>query len=134
MQIENILYAISQLIHNFGAVAVTALPLIALKFRLSGSQLRITYKLIGLAWVMQSASGAGFGLVSYYVVGSLPELHHIALSALVVKITCALISIVLVSCKLAGILNQIKDKSLLVGLSGLGITALSSAAILRWFS
>lgn len=48
MQIENVLYAISQLIHNFGAVAVTALPLIALRFGLVGPRLRMTYKLIGL--------------------------------------------------------------------------------------
>ena len=134
MQIENILYAISQLIHNFGAVAVTALPLIALKFRLNEQQLRSAYKFIGAAWLVQSTSGAGFGLISYYVVGSLPELHHIALFALILKITCALTAIILVTTNLAGLLNGIKDKLFLTILSGLGLTALSSAAILRWFS
>lgn len=134
MQIENILYAVSQIVHNFGAVAVTALPLVALKFKLTGRQLRSFYKLIGLAWLAQSASGAGFGLTSYYVVGSLPELHHIALSALVLKITCAVIAIGLVSGILIRLINGQKEKLLLTIFSGLGLTALISAAILRWFS
>jgi hypothetical protein len=134
MQIENVLYAISQLIHNFGAVAVTALPLIALRFALIGPQLRMTYKLIGLAWVVQSASGAGFGAISYYIVGSLPELHHIAISALLLKITCALSSIALIIAKLMGHQNGVSDRLMLSILSVLGMIALSSAAILRWFS
>ena len=134
MQIENYLYATAQLIHNFGAVAVTALPLIALIFSLDPVKLQAAYKLIIVAWVAQSVSGAGFGLISYFVVGSLPELHFFAFSSLILKITCAASAITLVGAKLLGLRTVLRDRSLLIILSTLGSTALASAAVLRWFS
>ena len=76
MQLENILYAGVQIAHNFGAAAVTGLPIAALWLELARTPLRKIAWLTLLAWLVQSTSGAGFGIVSYFVVGQLPEIRH----------------------------------------------------------
>src|SRR5208337_5421806 len=100
MQLENILYAGVQIAHNFGAVAVTGLPIAALRFEPAGTILRRIYGLALLAWLVQAASGACFGMVSYFMLGELPEIHDLALIALYVKILCACLAIVLLVGKL----------------------------------
>jgi hypothetical protein len=134
MQLENILYAGVQIAHNFGAAAVTGLPIAALWLELARTPLRKIAWLTLLAWLVQSTSGAGFGIVSYFVVGQLPEIHHLALAALSIKIGCAVLAIVLLAAKLLGRVEAASDKAILVSLAGLGSTALTCAAILRWFS
>lgn len=134
MQLDNALYAGVQIVHNFGAAAVVGLPLAALRFEATGPTLRGIYWLALLAWLAQSASGVGFGMVSYFVVGELPEIHDLALGALCVKILCAILSIVLLAAKLLKLAWAGSDRAALKRLAGLGSAALLCAAILRWFS
>ena len=79
MELENILYASVQLVHNFGAAAVTGLPIAALWFKPAPPVLRKMAWLTLLAWLVQSASGAGFGTVSFFQEGELPHIDHLAL-------------------------------------------------------
>ncbi len=134
MQLDNTLYAGVQIAHNFGAAAVVGLPLAALSFKATGPTLRKIHWLALLAWLVQSASGVGFGMVSYFVVGELPEIHDLALSALCVKILCAFLSIVLLAAKLHDFAWAGTDRAALKRLAGFGSVALLCAAILRWFS
>jgi hypothetical protein len=134
MQLENILYAAVQIAHNFGAVAVAGLPIAALWLGSPRTSFSKIAWLTLLAWLAQSASGAGFGMVSYFVVGELPEIHHLALLALGLKIACAATAIALLVLKLVWRLDAASDKATLICLAGLGSTALTCAAILRWFS
>jgi hypothetical protein len=134
MQLDNVLYAGVQIAHNVGAAAVVGLPLAALRFEATGSTLRRIYWLALLAWLVQSASGAGFGMVSYFVVGELPEIHDLALDALCVKILGAFLSIILLAAKLLKPAWASSDKAASVCLAGFGSAALLCAAILRWFS
>jgi len=97
MELENILYASVQLAHNFGAAAVTGLPIAALWFKPAPPVLRDMAWLTLLAWLVQSASGAGFGTVSFFLEGELPQIHHLALGVLIVKITCAALAITLLT-------------------------------------
>ena len=62
MQLDNALYAGVQIPHNFGAAAAGALPLAALHFEVTGPTLRRIYWLALFAWLVQSASGVGFGI------------------------------------------------------------------------
>jgi hypothetical protein len=134
MQLESILYAGVQIAHNFGAAAVAGLPIAALWLGSTGTQLRKIVWVTLLAWLLQSVSGAGFGIVSYFVVGELPEIHHLALIALGVKISCAVLAMALLTAKLLGWAEAMSDKVILTCLASLGSAALTCAAILRWFS
>jgi hypothetical protein len=134
MQLDNALYAVVQIAHNFGAAAAVALPLAALSYAATGALLRNTYILTLAAWLLQLASGLGFGLVSHFVVGELPQISGAALVAFYLKILCAVLSVVLLGAKLLGRPRALPEKPTLVGLAGLGSLALFSAAILRWFS
>ena len=134
MQLDNALYAVVQVAHNIGAVAAVGLPLAALVYSAQGALLRKTYLFTLAAWLLQVASGFAFGLVSYFVVGELPQLGGEAFVALCVKISCAALSILLLVAVLVGLLRALSDKAVLAGLAGLGGVALLSAAILRWFS
>ena len=97
MELENILYASVQFAHNFGAAAVTGLPIAALWFKPAPPVLRKMAWLTLLAWLVQSASGAGFGTVSFFQEGELPQIHHLALAALCVKIACAALAVTLLT-------------------------------------
>jgi len=134
MQLDNALYAVAQIVHNFGATAVVGLPVAAICFKAKETTLRKIYWLTLCAWLAQAASGASFGMVSYFVVGELPEIHNLALAALYVKISCALFSIILLVAKLGQRLESVATGTLLRSLTGLGSAALFCAAILRWFS
>jgi hypothetical protein len=134
MQLENILYAGTQIAHNFGAAAVAGLPIAALWLGPARTTFRKIALLTLFAWLVQGASGAGFGAVSFFAVGELPEIHHLALVALGVKIACAVLAIALLGFKLLGGLEAASEKATLISLAGLGSTALTCAAILRWFS
>ncbi len=62
MRLDNAIYAGVQIPHNFGAAAAVALPLAALHFEVTGPTLRRIYWLALFAWLVQSASGVGFGI------------------------------------------------------------------------
>ena len=94
MDPESLLYSGVQIAHNFGAAAVTGLPIAAVWFRPAEPTQRKMAWLTLLAWCVQASSGAGFGTVSYFQEGELPQIHHLALAALCVKIACAGLAII----------------------------------------
>lgn len=130
------IYTCVQLVHNFGAVTVVASPVMALWLGEDhkATQYRLAWLMV-LGWVAQGASGAGFGITSFYLKGHIPDVSGVALVALLVKVACALTGFVLAAIYLrAGsgwsIRSQISLKQMMLGLS---VTALSSAAFLRWY-
>lgn len=134
MEFENVLYGGVQIAHNFGAAAVTGLPIAALWFRPSPPVLRRMAWLTMLAWLVQMASGAGFGTVSYFQEGELPQIHDLALMALCVKVACAGLAVILLTIQLLRRAPKEPGVAVWRSLAILGVTALTSAAILRWFS
>ena len=133
MQLDNLLYALVQVIHNFGAAAAVGLPIAVVRLRPSPD---FVQKLIwvGLAaWLAQTVSGVGFGAVSYFMLGELPEIHNLAFAALVVKILCATLAIGLFVALLLRPAARTAN-GVWFTLSGCGSAALLSAAFLRWFS
>jgi hypothetical protein len=134
MELENILYASVQIVHNFGAAAVTGLPIAALWLAPAQPTLRKMAWLTLFAWLTQGASGAGFGTVSFLMEGQLPQIHYIAWAALGVKIVCAVSAIALLTINLFQGVEGAPDNRMWTILAALGVTALTCAAILRWFS
>jgi len=134
MDLENALYSGVQIAHNFGAAAVAGLPVAALWLRPAAPVARRMAALTLFAWAVQAASGAGFGTVSYFEEGELPQIHHLALAALCIKIFCAITAILLLSLYFRRRREGAPSAALWRGLAGLGTTALTFAAILRWFS
>jgi hypothetical protein len=134
MDPESLLYSGVQIAHNFGAAAVTGLPAAAVWLRPEEPTQRKMAWLTLLAWCVQAASGAGFGTVSYFQEGELPQIHHLALAALCVKIACAGLAIILLSVQLRRHATAGPGGVIWRVLAILGVIALTSAAILRWFS
>jgi len=133
---ENLAYALVQLVHNFGAVAVTAAPLVALRPVGASTGRRTLAGLVVVAWVLQIASGISFGLTSLHYYGVLPDLGTIAQAALVVKVSCAAGGLALSALLLARGARwsaRAHDRSWRA-LAALGAIALAGAAVLRWFS
>jgi len=92
--------------------------------------------LTALAWAIQAASGALFGITTYYFERHLPDIHGIAVDALRIKIFCALAGFMLAVSYVKLNSIWIVDRQLLAWrmLLALGAIALGSAAFLRWFS
>ena len=134
MELENFLYGGVQIAHNFGAAAVTGLPLAALWFKPLKPALRMMAWVTLLAWTVQAASGAGFGTVSFFMEGELPQIHHLALGALCVKIFCAVVAITLLAVHFVRRTAPAPGDAVWRSLAVLGVTALTCAAVLRWFS
>ncbi len=137
MQLENLSYALTQTIHNFGAAAVVGGAFFALKSKPDQLQLRNRMAwLVLIAWGAQIASGVIFGGVSFYFYGEFPDLHAVAVGALVIKVFCAVSGLALAILYLRGA-QQWSEKGrhrTWHALTGLGATALTAAAFLRWFS
>jgi hypothetical protein len=135
MELENALYAGVQVVHNFGAVAIAGVPIAALYFdQTRASALRGMAGLVLAAWLLQAASGAGFGVVSYFMEGELPEIHHVARAALIVKVICAASAITILAVFFAKGAARSPSLAAWRVLGALGLTALTAAALLRWFS
>lgn len=132
---QNLIYSAVQVAHNFGAVAVVGGAFGGVTAQSPG--LRKTLARIALGgWLVQALSGATFGAVSYSYYGKLPDIGDIAWTALFVKMTCVVAGIVLLAAYLArganwpeGSRNNTWRATLV-----LAVTALSAAAVLRWFS
>lgn len=133
---ENLAYALTQVVHNFGAVGVLGGALFALWPAPRLEYGRLFAWLILAAWGAQIASGGMFGVTSLYYYGETPDLSSVALTALVVKVTAAFAGFLLAALYLlrgrewshAGIKRAFR------GLAALGAVALTAAAFLRWFS
>jgi hypothetical protein len=136
VDLQNLAYALVQLVHNFGAVAVTGSAAAAWW---AGGRPPVLHRLAWLAlagWALQAASGAAFGAVSYAWYGRFPELHGIAVAALAVKIGCAASGFLLAAAYLrfAGGWDERRRRGSWRALFALAATALSGAAFLRWFA
>lgn len=132
---QNLFYAFTQIAHNLGAVTVVATPLYFLTVRQPRHE-RGALWLALFGWSVQIVSGILFGLVSYYYYGQMPDIHGIAIVALVVKIGCAIAAV-------AGIVTALRVKDPQAGrllgarwpvLAVLALIAISAAAFLRWYS
>jgi len=137
MALENVAYALMQVLHNFGAVTVVGGAVFALwapgQPPVREAQLA---RLLSLGWAVQIASGAGFGGVSYYYYGHLPDIHGVAVAALTTKIACAAagLSLALLFQLRGARWNEAQRKLSWRALAVLAATALFAAAFLRWFS
>lgn len=132
---QNLSYATIQVVHNFGAVAVVAGSLLALKWRERAMRRKLA-QLVLVGWLTQAASGATFGMTTYYYYRELPDISGIATYALGIKMICATLGILMLAAYLLrgeGWKEQRLDRLWMTS-SALAVTALSSAAFLRWFS
>jgi len=90
--------------------------------------------LVLAGWLVQAVSGAAFGAISFYYYASFPDIHGIAVVALIVKVICAALGFILAVWLLIARLSESTRRYCWFSLSGLGVLALCSAAVLRWFS
>ena len=134
---QNLLYALIQVVHNLGAVTVVASSASALWLARGNStaQHRLSL-LLAAAWAVQAASGALFGITTFLYERHLPDIHGIAVDALLIKMFCALCGFILaVTCVKLGSAWAMGKQLLAWRASfSFGIIALGSAAFLRWFS
>ncbi len=133
---ENLAYALIQVVHNLGAVAVVGGALFALWPRSRLEYAQPYGWLLVVGWGAQIASGLAFGLTSLHYYGETPDLSRIALSALVVKIAAAVGGFLLAVFLLARgrTWGQAGVRRSYLILATLGIVALTAAAFLRWFA
>ena len=133
---ENLAYALIQVVHNFGAAAVLGGAVFAL-WPISRMEYGRTFAwLILLAWGAQIASGGLFGITSLYYYGETPDLSHIAMVALIVKVAAALSGFLLAATYLlrGSTWTRAGIRRTFLSLAALATLALTAAAFLRWFS
>ena len=133
MDWQNLAYAATQIVHNFGAVAVVGGAACALAWRDATVQRRLAW-IVLIGWATQAASGATFGAISFYHYGKFPDIHGIAVAALGIKMACAALGFALAAWQLFAHPSAAASRQAWLVLCGLGALALSSAAVLRWFS
>lgn len=135
MDLQNLSYAVIQVVHNFGAVAVVGSAGYALSPGLAGMRKPLAWVML-LGWAAQAASGAAFGAVSWLYYGRFPDIHGIAVAALLLKIGCATAGFVLVAMYLyrGRAWSDGAQQATWRALATLAATALTAAAFLRWFS
>ena len=133
---ENLAYALTQVVHNFGAATVLGGAVFTLWPQDRLEYGRVFAWLILVGWGAQMASGALFGLISLHYYGETPDLSHIAMAALAVKIAAAISGFVLVGLYLlrGRAWAQAGVRRTFQGLAALATLALTAAAFLRWFS
>jgi hypothetical protein len=135
--VQNLIYALIQVIHNFGAATVVGTATAAIWLAHGNAEVRHRLSfLLALAWATQAVTGLLFGATTYYFDRSLPDIHGVAVDALVVKIVCALTGFILAAVYLKSHSRWSADKQFFAWRISLvlGGVALSSAAFLRWFS
>ena len=136
MQPENLAYALTQVVHNFGAAALIGGSVFWLWPLPRQEYARRFVWVILVAWGAQIASGIVFGITSLYYYGETPDLSNVALTALVIKVSSAATGFLLGAWYLA----RGKDwgvghvKRLFQAQAVLAVLALTAAAFLRWFS
>lgn len=129
-------YALVQVAHNLGAVAVVGSPAAAgLWLREQRAVPVVLAWLTAGGWLVQVLSGVGFGVTSYLSRGELPEVTGVALFALYLKVSCATTGLALAAFYLLIPLwrREQTQRGLWPSLLVIGIAALSGAAFLRWF-
>jgi len=133
--LQNFIYALIQVVHNFGAVSVVALAIYGVWRAHLGLPQRRAALFLAIAWATQVAGGTAFGATSLYFYGHLPDIHGIAVGALFVKIACAVIGfLTAAACFKVNSWCSRNPLTAWTASSVLGAVALSAAAFLRWFS
>ncbi len=137
IDLQNLSYAIVQVVHNFGAVTVVGGTAFMLHMVPQPAPLQRKFAwLVGFGWGAQVLSGMAFGAISHYYYGAFPDIHGIAIAALVVKMLCAVSGLAMVAFYLryaGGWADRQRHIAWQI-LFALGATALTAAAFLRWFS
>ncbi len=138
MDAQDLGYALTQVVHNLGAVSVTGGAAAARCLKVSeplAAQRRLAW-LVLAGWTAQVASGIGFGAISYAYYGRFPDIHGIAIAALALKAACAAAGISLGALYLARASgwSAARRQGAWSALFGFALTALTAAAFLRWFS
>ncbi|NDU85238.1 MAG: hypothetical protein G3H99_01295 [Ferrovum sp.] len=131
-----LVYALIQVLHNFGALLIVGLSSHGLWSARRHHPSLWLAGWIALAWMVQGVTGASFGWVTYHADHHLPDIHGIAVVALMIKVACVVGGVFLmVSCARFG-RQWTTARQLMVwtGSLGLGVLALCAAAFLRWFS
>ena len=131
---QNLLYALIQVIHNFGAAAIVGIGVYE-TWLVRGPGRRLAW-LLAIVWALQASSGALFGAVTYYYDSQLPDIHGVAVDALAIKIICAAAGFVLAVfyAKWGSGWSGRKCRFFWGASFALGSAALGAAAFLRWFS
>ena len=131
---QNLAYALIQVVHNFGAAAVIGGAVAGVWWRGRPSARRLA-RWVAVAWAVQIATGALFGITSLHFYGHFPDIHGVAIDALGIKVVCAVIGLLLAAALgLAGDRWQRHAAALWLALCLLASMALGAAAFLRWFS
>lgn len=131
--IQNLAYATTQIVHNFGAVSVVGGAVCAIAWRNAEVQRKLAWVVLS-QWVTQAASGATFGAISFAYYGKFPDIHGVAVDALIVKIVCAVLGFALVARQLFAHPSEQSSRHAWIACADWARLALSSAAVLRWFS
>jgi hypothetical protein len=135
---QNLSYAIIQAVHNLGAVATVGGSLLAASLRRLRDDVtrKRLAKLVLSGWLIQAASGASFGMISYYYEHQLPDISGIARYALGIKMLCATLGILLLGTYLQQdeFWSEHRKSHAWLIAAGLALTAICSAAVLRWFA
>lgn len=134
---ENLTYALVQVVHNFGAAGVVGGSVLALwPVPQAPSTLRRLAWLVTVCWGAQILSGIGFGLTSLYYYGLLPDIHGTAVVALAIKVVAAITGLVLMVLYLGRLAtwSDIQRIRLWYATAWLAVIALTAAAFLRWYS
>jgi hypothetical protein len=132
---QNLAYTVVQILHNFGAVAAVGGSIAAAVIESADVRKKLAWLTLG-GWGTQAASGAVFGMVSFFFFNRLPDIAGVAIIALVIKILCAATGFLLVAAYLfrgSGWAEMTKNRVWYTS-SILSAIALSAAAFLRWFS
>ena len=134
---RNLAYALVQVVHNFGAATVIGTAVASLWFVRDNIAIQGKLALVmAVAWAVQLLSGAAFGATSYYYAGHFPDIHGVAIAALGIKLVCASAGFLLAASyvKWGSVWPARGRFYTWCALTALAVTALSSAAFLRWFS
>lgn len=134
---ENLYYALTQLIHNFGAAAVLGGAFFARwPVRATREHARPIAWLVFAGWAAQAASGATFGVVSYASYGQFPDIHGLAIIALLIKMAATATALLVTVWYLTSATGWTDARRNTVWnvLLALAATALAAAAFLRWYS
>ncbi|MBW8072382.1 MAG: hypothetical protein GJU77_01685 [Ferrovum sp.] len=129
-------YALIQVFHNFGALLVVGLSGYGFQVALRHQTPRTLALFVMLAWLAQGLTGATFGWVTYRSDHRLPDIHGIALGALMIKISCVCGGVGLMAAFLRWGTSWSASRRMAIwtGSTVLACLALTAAAFLRWFS
>lgn len=134
---QDFLYALTQVAHNFGAMAVSGGAILARwPVQQDESMRRRLAWWVLAGWLLQALTGATMGAISVAFYGAFPDIQGIALAALLIKMACAAIGFVLAALYLKYTPGWSAQRQMAVwnGMIVLAATALTAAAFLRWFA